>query len=180
MGLGAQPRQVKALLARWPAAGWTRCSAGDGATGPRGDAWRWLPLAEPLEPGWHRWRLVRRRLRAPLELTASGVCAPPATPLQEVVRVAGSRWTVESGFEAATGDVGLDQYAVRSGTAWDSADHPRDVGVGPADRQARRDDRRRGVNQKSATAPGGEPTGGVQGPAWPRLPLSVPERRRLL
>jgi hypothetical protein len=62
--------------------------------------------------------LVRLRLRTPTELTASGVVAPHATSLQEIVRVAGSRWTVESGVEAATGDVGLDQDAVRRGTAW--------------------------------------------------------------
>ena len=41
-----------------------------------------------------------------------------ATPLEEVVRVAGSRWTVESSFEAAKGEVGLDHYEVRSWTAW--------------------------------------------------------------
>jgi SRSO17 transposase len=35
-----------------------------------------------------------------------------------VVRVAGSRWTIESGFEAAKGEVGLDDYEVRSWTGW--------------------------------------------------------------
>lgn len=118
VGLGTQQRQVKALLASVPEEGWTRLSAGDGAKGPRWYDWRWLPLADPLEPGWHRWLLVRRRLSAPMELTAYVVFAPHATPLQEVVRVAGSRWTVESGFEEAKGAVGLDQYEVRSWTAW--------------------------------------------------------------
>jgi SRSO17 transposase len=70
------------------------------------------------EAGWGRWLLVRRSLSTPTELTASVVLAPHATPLQEVVRVAGSRWTVESGFEEAQGEVGLDQYEVRSWTAW--------------------------------------------------------------
>jgi SRSO17 transposase len=74
--LGARQRQVKTLLARLPEDGWTRLSAGDGAKGPRWDAWRWLPLADPLEPGWHRWLLVRRRLSAPMELTAYAVFAP--------------------------------------------------------------------------------------------------------
>jgi SRSO17 transposase len=35
-------------------------------------------------------------------------------PLQEMVRVAGSRWAIEECFEAAKGEVGLDQYEVRS------------------------------------------------------------------
>ena len=118
VGLGTQQRQVKTLLASLPEEGWTRLSAGDGAKGPRWYDWCWVSLAEPVDPTWHRWLLVRRSLSAPMELTASVVFASHATSLQEVVRVAGSRWTVESGFEAAKGEVGLDQYEVRSWTAW--------------------------------------------------------------
>ena len=68
-----------------------------------------------------RWRLVRRSHGAPTAVTASVVFAPQATTLEAVVRVAGNRWTVESAFEAATGEVGLEQDAGRSWTAWDSA-----------------------------------------------------------
>jgi SRSO17 transposase len=46
------------------------------------------------------------------------VFAPQATSLGELVRVAGSRWTIESSFEAAKGEVGLDDYEVRSWTGW--------------------------------------------------------------
>jgi SRSO17 transposase len=116
--LGSQQRQVKTILANLPPAGWTRLSAGDGAKGPRWYDWCWLPLAAPLAPDWRRWLLVRRSISTPTELTAYVVFAPHATPLQEVVRVAGSRWTVESGFEEAKGEVGLDQYEVRSWTGW--------------------------------------------------------------
>ena len=34
------------------------------------------------------------------------------------MRVAGTRWTIEECFEAAKGEVGLDQYEVRSWTGW--------------------------------------------------------------
>jgi len=54
----------------------------------------------------------------PKEVTAFVVFAPHETPLEGVVRVAGSRWTIESGFEAAKGAVGLDDYEVRSWTDW--------------------------------------------------------------
>jgi len=40
------------------------------------------------------------------------------TTLAELVRVAGTRWTVENCFETAKGEVGLDQYEVRSWTGW--------------------------------------------------------------
>jgi SRSO17 transposase len=116
--LGWRQRQVKTILATLPEEGWTRLSAGDGAKGPRWYDWRWLPLADPVDSTWRRWLLVRRSLTTPMELTAYVVFAPQATTLPEVVGVAGSRWTIESGFEEAKGEVGLDQYEVRSWTAW--------------------------------------------------------------
>jgi SRSO17 transposase len=116
--LDGRQRQVKTILAALPAEGWTRLSAGEGAKGPRGYDWRWLPVAEPLEPDWRRWLLVRRSVSGPQELQAYVVFAPQATPLEEVVRVAGTRWTIEQLFEAAKGEVGLDQYEVRSWTGW--------------------------------------------------------------
>jgi hypothetical protein len=111
-------RPVKTLLAALPAEGWRRLSAGDGAKGPRWYDWRWRPLIPPVEPGWGRWLLVRRRVSDPTDLTAYVVFARQATTLEEVVRVAGSRWTIESGFEEAKGEVGLDHSEVRSWTGW--------------------------------------------------------------
>jgi SRSO17 transposase len=111
-------RPVKTVLAALPEDGWSRRRAGDGATGPRWYDWRWLSLAEPLAPGWCRWLLVRRSVSDPTELAAYVVYAPQATTLEEVVRVAGMRWTIEICFEAAKGEVGLDHYEVRSGTGW--------------------------------------------------------------
>ena len=103
-------------MAARPAQGWHRLSAGDGTKGPRGSAWRWLPLAAPGDLRWRRWLLGRRRGSDPTDLTAYVVFAPQGITLAEVVRVAGTRWTVESGCEAAKGEVGLDQDDVRRWT----------------------------------------------------------------
>lgn len=116
--LGWQQRRVNTILAALPADGWTRLSAGDGAKGPRWYDWCWLPLAEPLEPTWRRWLLVRRSLSDATEVRAYVVFAPQDTTLEAVVRVAGARWTIEQLFEAAKGEVGLDHYEVRSWTGW--------------------------------------------------------------
>lgn len=116
--LGWRQRQVKTILAALPADGWTRQRAGAGSTGPREYDWRRLTLAEPLEPGWRRWLLVRRRVSAPSTRAAYVVFAPPETPLEDMVRVAGRRWTMESCFEAAKSEVGLDHDEVRSWTGW--------------------------------------------------------------
>ena len=43
---------------------------------------------------------------------------PEGTTLEELARVAGTRWAIEEGFERAKGEVGLDQYEVRSWTGW--------------------------------------------------------------
>jgi SRSO17 transposase len=116
--LGWQQRQVKTTLAALPEAGWTRRSAGDGAKGPRWDDGCWLARADPVEPHWRRWLLVRRRVSAPTELRAYVVFAPAATTLEEVVRVAGTRWTIASGMEAAKGAGGVDPDDVRRWIGW--------------------------------------------------------------
>jgi SRSO17 transposase len=116
--LGGRQRPVKTILTALPDAHWTRLSAGDGTKGPRWYDWQWLPLAEPLAPGWRRWWLVRRSVSAPTEWQAYVVFAPQDTTLAEGVRVAGSRGTIESCFDAAKSEVGLDHYAVRSWTGW--------------------------------------------------------------
>ena len=67
---------------------------------------------------WKRWLLVRRSISDPSELTGSIVCARAHTTLAELVRVAGTRWTVEERIECAKGEVGLDHYEVRSLSGW--------------------------------------------------------------
>jgi SRSO17 transposase len=111
-------RRVSTLLKELPQAGWERLSAGDGETGPRLSDWYRLPLVPPLQEGFERWCLVRRSLSDPDELQAYVVFAPVGTALAELVRVAGQRWTIEVAFEQAKGEVGLDQYEVRSWTGW--------------------------------------------------------------
>jgi SRSO17 transposase len=111
-------RPIKTVLASLPADGWTRLSAGDGTKGLRWYDWRWLPLADALHPDWRRWLLIRRSVSDPKDLAAYVVYAPQDTRLEDVVGVAGTRWTIESSFEAAKGEVGLDHYEVRSWTGW--------------------------------------------------------------
>jgi SRSO17 transposase len=114
---------VKRILAALSEDGWTRLSAGDGAKGPRWYDWRWLPLADPMDPDWRRGLLVRRSVTDPTDLTAYVVFAPQEAVLAEVVRVAGTRCTIEQLtieqlFEAAKGDVGLDHDELRNWTGW--------------------------------------------------------------
>jgi SRSO17 transposase len=114
--LGGKP--VVDWLAEVAAKAWQRLSAGDGAKGPRLYDWAYLPYRAEVAAGWQRGLLIRRKIKQPTEFTFYLTLSPTATTLAELVRVAGTRWTVESCFEATKGEVGLDQYEVRSWTGW--------------------------------------------------------------
>jgi SRSO17 transposase len=94
---------------------WRRLSAGDGAKGLYDWAYKDYPS---LQPGWKRGLLVRRSIAEPDKLTYYLTFSPEDTPVGTLVSVAGTRWTIESCFEAAKSEVGLDQYEVRTWTAW--------------------------------------------------------------
>jgi SRSO17 transposase len=100
-----------------PAKGWIRLSAGDGAKGPRLYDWAYRPYGSPPE-GWKTGLLIRRKITRPRQFTFYLTRAPEPTPLAELVRVAGLRWTIESCFEEAKGETGLDEYEVRAWTGW--------------------------------------------------------------
>src|SRR5712691_6597346 len=110
--------QVTTLLALLEEEARCRVRAGDGTQGPRWYDGRWLPLAAPCQPHWRRWLLGRRSLSDPTERTAYVVCAPETTARATVAQGGGRRWTIAPCFEEAQGDVGLEQYEVRSWTGW--------------------------------------------------------------
>jgi SRSO17 transposase len=100
---------------------WQRLSAGDGSKGPRLFDWAWVEIVGPEKPGWKRWLVVRRSLTEgakPADLAYFLVFAPATTTLLEMVSAIGSRWSVEQCFEEAKGEVGLDEYEVRSFHGW--------------------------------------------------------------
>jgi len=113
-----EQQQIKTILAELPAQGWERLSAGAGSKGSRIYGWRRLELSAPALEGWQRFLLIRRSISEPSELTGYIVFAKAHTTLSELVRVAGTRWTVEESIQTAKGEVGLDHYEVRSFTGW--------------------------------------------------------------
>jgi len=109
---------VAALLATIPPAGWQRLSCGDDAQGPWEHDWAWAPLRPALRDGWVQSVLWRRHLERPDDLAYYLVYAPAHTSRAELVRVAGARWSIDDLFKLAKGQVGLDQYEVRSWHGW--------------------------------------------------------------
>ncbi len=115
---GPQQIRVDRLADALPEAAWQRHSAGRGSKGERLYEWAEVMLWRWQMPeGIHRL-LVRRSLEDPEDRAYYVVFAPQGATLEELVRVAGRRWTIEIAFEAAKQEVGLDQYEVRKWGAW--------------------------------------------------------------
>ena len=81
--------------------GWVRLSAGDGAKGPRVYDWALVDIRPLREPGKGCWLLARRSVAKPEELAYYVCYGPAGTTLEELVRVAGTRWAIEECFEEA-------------------------------------------------------------------------------
>lgn len=115
---GFRQVRVKGLLAEVPADGWRRLSCGDGAKGPRVYDWASFRTPSPGPDTYARWVLIRRSATDPADVAYFACGGPPATTLEDLVRVAGARWAIEDLFELAKGDCGLDEYEVRSWVGW--------------------------------------------------------------
>jgi SRSO17 transposase len=113
--LGQRP--VTNWIKGLPRKAWQRLSAGDGAKGPRLYDWVCIPYSGAAA-GFQCALQVRRSIAEPTELTFYLTHAPKGTSLAELVRIAGMRWHIESLFEQAKGEVGLNQYEVRSWVGW--------------------------------------------------------------
>ena len=110
-------RWVSEIEEMLPQEAWKRRSAGAGTKGERLSDWALLALGEARE-GRRRWLLFRRSVSDRAESAYYVASAPEKTSLEEIVKVAGTRWAIEESFESAKGEVGLDHYEVRSWDGW--------------------------------------------------------------
>ena len=108
---GTRRLRADRIAAALPAGAWHRISAGTGSKGPRWYDWAW---ASAHQDGHSL--LIRRGSTG--ELAFYRCWSPAPVTLATLVRVAGVRWAVEEGFQAAKGQVGLDHYQVRTWTGW--------------------------------------------------------------
>ena len=113
---GVQVR-VEALLAEVPEDGWQRIEVGAGSKGPRLYDWACARLPYWTPEGWAQWLLIRRSVTKPEEVAFYRAFGPETTTVADLARVAGTRWTIEEGFQRAK-EVGLDQYEVRRWEGW--------------------------------------------------------------
>ncbi|MGW0779142.1 IS701 family transposase [Streptomyces sp. NPDC002835] len=117
--------RIEGLFAQAPDEAWEKISCGDGAKGPRLYHWAAVRLPAVAEfdyqgevPHRMRWALARRSISKPDEIAYYLAYTPLETTVQELVRIAGTRWAIEECFQAAKNECGLDQYEVRRYVGW--------------------------------------------------------------
>jgi SRSO17 transposase len=115
---GFTTRDASAIAAALPPSAWHRHAAGEGAKGPRLYDWARVRLMRLQEPPWDHWLLIRRSVREPSDQAYYVVFAPMETTLAELAGVAGLRWTIETCFGTAKGELGLDHCEARSWDGW--------------------------------------------------------------
>jgi SRSO17 transposase len=122
---GGATHPADTLLTRIPARAWQQISCGKGAKGHRCYDWAFIRLDHrhshggptPEDQPDQHWLMIRRNQRTG-ELAFYRCWMPRPVPLSTLVRVAGTRWTVEERFQTGKGLVGLDQHQVRRWRSW--------------------------------------------------------------
>jgi SRSO17 transposase len=113
------PQTVQGVAANLPPTAWRELTVAEGAQGPRTYQFVALRVWESRDslPGRSCWLLLRRNLDGtePRYYLSN---APADTPLLLMAQVGAARWAIETEFEIAKGETGLDEYEVRSWAGW--------------------------------------------------------------
>ncbi|WP_422641062.1 IS701 family transposase [Streptomyces formicae] len=115
-GLSTTPSTT--CLPGLPRQKWKRRSCGNGAHGPRVFDWARVEVRPWHRPDRQHWVIARRSVGRPEEVSRYIAYCPAGTTLDELIRIAGSRWAVEECFQTAKGECGLDDYQVRRYPGW--------------------------------------------------------------
>lgn len=114
------PVPVKELVKKIQKQDWVRAVIKEGSKGPIDCDFAFLRVTESRGglPAGQLWLIIRRNLDDPSEVKYFFSNAPVNIPLAELVRVCGMRWPIETIFEEAKGEVGMDHYEMRSWIGW--------------------------------------------------------------
>jgi SRSO17 transposase len=114
------PYQVDFLAKRLPKSVWKRTTIKEGSKGPIVCDVAMVRVTEAREglPGPRLWLIIRRNVADPSDIRYYLSNAPETTTEAELARLLGMRWPVELTFEQGKGEVGMEDYEVRSWQGW--------------------------------------------------------------
>lgn len=117
-------QRVDAIANQLPQDRWMSMSVGQGTKepgGPRIYEWAAGRFGVPIEHErgtLQHWLLVRRSMTDPQDRAYYFCAAPPQATPQDLAIAAGQRWAIETCFQTAKQEAGLDEYEVRSWIGW--------------------------------------------------------------
>lgn len=114
------PEELRVLVVNLPRTAWHRHLIHEGSKGPlKADfaLLRVTPIHDRL-PAIRQWLICRRSLGSQPELKFYLSNAPSHCATQELIRISGLRWLIETSFEEAKGEIGMDHYETRTWLGW--------------------------------------------------------------
>jgi SRSO17 transposase len=115
-----RPLELRELLLQLPRSAWRQRKIQEGSKGPlvvEMACLRVTPIRDGL-PAARCWAIFRRSLGAKPETKYYLSNAPANLPPAEFAPLSGMRWPVETTFEEAKGEVGLDHFETRTWQGW--------------------------------------------------------------
>jgi len=114
------PDRVDKLAKRLPKNAWKRTTIKEGSKGPIVSDVAMVRVTEARDglPGPRLWLVIRRNVADPSDVRYYLSNAPETTTEAELARMLGMRWPVELTFEQGKGEVGMEDYEVRSWQGW--------------------------------------------------------------
>jgi SRSO17 transposase len=116
-----KPREVRQIAQELPATAWRRYTIKEGTKGSIEAEFAFLRVTRSKrhgKPGAEAWAVCRRSLGEDATVKVFLTNTPESRAKSELARMSGMRWPVETAFEEAKGEVGMDHYEVRTWRGW--------------------------------------------------------------
>lgn len=115
--IGFRQYSVKEIKEQLDDGKWVRISTGNGTKGEKVFEWQYTEVNCGIE-NHRKYLIFRRSLTDNSRIRGYIAYGSCETRIEEFVKTAGIRWTIEMNFAEMKGETGLDQYEVRSYDGW--------------------------------------------------------------
>jgi SRSO17 transposase len=116
----AKAQAVGQIAVQLPAKAWQCYTIKEGSKGPIEAQFALVRVtrARRGRPGVPAWLVCRRSMDETKEVKLFLSNTPATCPAEDLVRVSGLRWPVETAIEEAKGELGMDHYETRTWRGW--------------------------------------------------------------